>query len=336
MVSLNRFVDTIIQGDSIAHTLKWGAFQLIFMSFSNEMVSLFFLASGFGLFLSAAQRPRPLGEFYLRRFLRVTPLYWVALGLAYMLFRNNVPEEALFYHIVLLHTFTQYAMGFGALWFVGYIMQLYLVSPLLFRAICMDKLRWPLVVLCLVLYKTATLTLGAEVSKFGVDGSFLKFLDVFVLGMVLAWLSLNRKNISQAIFSPAGGSVALVLLSISIYFDLKQTLTIINLNVIFLVIASYLPFYYLAKISHAKTIFRFVSSAAYVVFLVHMPLYIVVIDKAIKHGIIDTTINMRLETIIISLGQSMLLAAVIFTVLLFVAHYSQRGYDLMISRLPLR
>lgn len=164
-----------------------------------QAVSIFIVLSGFGLTYSLTKTGHPEGGWkvwYLRRLVRLFPMYWVAHGfalasplayrsdpldwrLAMSLLGNRIyPAETLFYYLV------------PAWWFFGLLIQLYLIFPVLFRLMQRMGPIWFLVASVVFTVSSRYLLFGVlEVSGNYSQGAFFGGrLWEFSAGMVLAYL----------------------------------------------------------------------------------------------------------------------------------------------------
>jgi peptidoglycan/LPS O-acetylase OafA/YrhL len=192
-------------------------------------VHFFLIASGFGLGTSwwrqthlSSKKPFTALSFWRRRLLRLLPLYWIAIGLALILFLINpdfVPygkdiftQGGVEVFAAIFATFTTfrnliwkyYFFLNGAWWYVGLAIQLYLIFPFLIW--CMQ--RWGYSILLFgslvvsLLYRglVVALPLNDSVSHLLLRGSlFPSRLFEFVFGLVLAMTLLDKnalKNIN--------------------------------------------------------------------------------------------------------------------------------------------
>jgi peptidoglycan/LPS O-acetylase OafA/YrhL len=102
-------------------------------TFHGEIgVDIFLVLSGFALAVNSAAMP--LREFFLRRFLRIYPSYWLALGLFIWMHHRYLgvtrPWESIWQHIVGIQAFSRWAYfaDFAdAFWFISMIVAAYLV-----------------------------------------------------------------------------------------------------------------------------------------------------------------------------------------------------------------
>ena len=199
----------------------WGIFLNLFRyaGWTGEQgVQLFLLASGFGLTWSLLQagksEPPPLKEFYVRRLLRLFPLWWAVHGIVILLW---ILGEAYIGKTFLLSLAglrctpnTFYAIS-PSWWFFGLLVQIYLCFPFLWKALR----RWgPWSLLaaslaaCILLrgYGILRLTSAMEMWLRGVF--ILTRLPEFVLGMVLAHVLKTAPQETDARLRSPGGIAA--------------------------------------------------------------------------------------------------------------------------------
>lgn len=168
-------------------------------------VGVFIVMSGFGLTYGLAKTGQPQGGWggwYRKRLLRLFPMYWAA-HLVYLIspfvYRQDpvdyrfllslmgdriVPVDKMFYYLV------------PAWWFVGLLIQLYIVFPFLFRLL--QKLRPVtfLILCCLFTVITRYLLFGVlQANGNYLQGAFFGGrLWEFAAGMVLAYLYRRRPS----------------------------------------------------------------------------------------------------------------------------------------------
>lgn len=95
-------------------------------------VDIFLILSGLTLAVNSATMP--IGQFFLRRFLRIYPAYWLALGFFIFMHYHYLgvvrPWESIWQHILGIHAFSRegYFGDFAdAFWFISMIVAAYLV-----------------------------------------------------------------------------------------------------------------------------------------------------------------------------------------------------------------
>lgn len=154
----------------------------------------FFIISGLGLTYSQCLRERSALAFYRRRFVRIMPLYWIVLALtvatiALWSLWSETPKldwGSILVHIPALHSLSSaYSLDMnGPLWFVGVIVQLYLLFPLCY--LLLKRMRIiPLLVLAFLL-KAGTVYLMRTLDGLGKLPTL--HLPEFVIGMYIGKL----------------------------------------------------------------------------------------------------------------------------------------------------
>jgi peptidoglycan/LPS O-acetylase OafA/YrhL len=182
----------------------------------DDGVGLFLLASGFGLTFGLLRLGRPvldLLDFYRRRALRIYPLWWtahIAFALAWLFTGWGIPFTHKGMYLSMLGVrFTPGTFDFfsPSWWFIGLLIQLYLVYPLLWRALRVRGPLWLFFASAVVAIaaRLAGLFLGhAYMPEWERGAFFLTRLPEFVAGMSLAayWVS-NARGVDAALRAPA-------------------------------------------------------------------------------------------------------------------------------------
>lgn len=101
-------------------------------------VNLFIIASGLGLAISANKRKVDYRAFIAKRLWRILPAYWIALFALFLIqiYHGQVVDyfDYLVHFLGISNFFPQYVLSISApLWFIGTILQLYLLFPPLLR-----------------------------------------------------------------------------------------------------------------------------------------------------------------------------------------------------------
>ncbi len=182
-------------------------------------VNIFFLLSGYLLadFFWVNRRGKTTLEFYIRRFFRIAPAYYVCVGLLYLFYaqRTQVFSTQGFHQILANATFTQHYFPAtesnlnvnGSLWTLSIEMTLYLVMPLMAYLIARRPVIAPLALAAIgvgwrlyVALHGAALTqfyFGAHSAAFlpfqylYLSRQFIGLLPIFVLGMAVRWAVLQ-------------------------------------------------------------------------------------------------------------------------------------------------
>ncbi|MGH7898978.1 MAG: acyltransferase family protein [Candidatus Binatia bacterium] len=128
--------------DEVRCTLEAAAAGLV--QFGFHAVAVFIVLSGFGLTYSLAKTGEPPGGWlgwYKSRLLRLFPMYWLA-HVVYLVSPFQARPEAIDYRFVLsffgdrIYPIDMIFYYFNpALWYFGLLLELYLVFPILFRAL---------------------------------------------------------------------------------------------------------------------------------------------------------------------------------------------------------
>jgi len=209
-------------------------FLLLPFHFGRVGVNLFFVISGLCIHLrfafiqaAAPATAFPLKTFFARRFFRIYPVYWTALGFGIFVAPFIYSAAAsptghvetvtfptlasIASHVVMLHGFfkTQIMDILRVLWSIATEEQFYLLYPLVFVAIGrrVSVPRLVVVLLCVSVVWRAIFVFSNPVPLTFSDGPFLVWVFGFSiaryyewsLGALLAWAMANRRSL--AIFS---------------------------------------------------------------------------------------------------------------------------------------
>ncbi len=156
-----------------AATYSW--WSVILRYFAQVAVSIFFILSAWGIAYSLLLKnaaPAPLPAFMHARVRKLAPLYWIALFMMLVaaLIENHDSLIKVIKILVsfglkaaFLHTFHPHAMFNynSALWFFGSLMFLYLLFPMLFRA--MQARPYPTLLASLAIGYASTVAIKASV-----------------------------------------------------------------------------------------------------------------------------------------------------------------------------
>ncbi len=197
--------------------------------FGDHGVQLFLIVSGFGLTWGLLQKGTgavlPLRSFYLRRFERIYPPYWMAhlifLILALVLLTLEVRHTSLTFYLSLtgfrLTPASFYAIS-PSWWYITLIVQLYLVYPLLWWLLRRIGANRFLIVCAVVAFgvRAAGLWLLSDslyLDMWSRGAVFITRLPEFVFGMVLAvWLRDYHTRVDRWLAGPPGLGLAALLL----------------------------------------------------------------------------------------------------------------------------
>lgn len=196
--------------------------------FGDHGVQLFLIISGFGLTWGLLQKGAgpvlPLRSFYLRRFERIYPPYWMAhvifFGLAFVLLTLEVRHTSLSFYVSLtgfrLTPASFYAIS-PSWWYITLIVQLYLVYPLLWWLLKRLGANRFLIVCAVVAFgiRAAGLWLLSDsvyLDMWSRGAIFITRLPEFVFGMALAvWLRDHHASVDRWLAGPPGLGLAALL-----------------------------------------------------------------------------------------------------------------------------
>ena len=250
------------------------------LSLGGTGVHVFFLCSGFGLFLAYMRRPLKYLTFIKRRFLKVYIPYIIVVIISAMIpfmYEGN-HFEALISHVFLYKMFVpEFESSFGGqLWFVSTIFQFYL----LFVPLCKMKQRLGdkkfLVYSFSISIFWWVITAGLGIAEERIWGSFfLQYLWEFSFGMILAQRLFDGEDISikksaLIIIAVLGIGIASVAALKGGYFR--------TFNDIFALsgYAAIAIFIYSLNLQWIKKCVMFISQISYELYLVHILVFEVI------------------------------------------------------------
>jgi len=222
-----------------------GIFQRFFLPGYDDVVC-FFVLSGFLITYQLLQQQEKQGViqfkgFYLRRILRICPLYFLIIfisSLIYLFLKEHIPPSLIQHHplksfLLLVFFLPNIAvatdnpiLGSGPLWSLGIELQFYLLWPLLIKyfkshmiimMISVFILQWlySIVTTCLVSlgYHNACLDLLAQ-------GRYIFPYGNMAVGGISAWLIYTKRNkILQIIYHPVMQLIAYTAICFFIYIQ---------------------------------------------------------------------------------------------------------------------
>ena len=228
-------------GLSFSHLVMWGALG----------VDLFIICSGFLLTYSYSNSVniKSSGKFLLRRLKRIVPLYYIAifsvLVLDYFIGRENFQVNAMsiIFHMLGLHTFTGYIMDIqGAWWFIGLIIQLYILFPFIHRLLRYFN-KFYVLIACAFL---TVVSRFIDIANINTNYSVFAFLPDFVAGMILYEYIISEKTKNLKIFGIAFCTISMVLFSYAMLKDIYifsfcygLTRPIVSIGIFLLLFAAY-------------------------------------------------------------------------------------------------
>jgi len=168
----------------------------IFCNYSGGVgVSLFFLFSGFGLFISTFKdknkiTPKRIFQFYLKRIVRILPAYFIVAIIYYSFSAKSV--DMFFYNLFMISFWSE---GVRDFWFVAGILLLYLIFPVLWWFISKfnEKQLIPLLILFFVSVAIEFIIFYSSKLIYNRLEIFITRIPAFVLGLILGYCYLSKK-----------------------------------------------------------------------------------------------------------------------------------------------
>jgi peptidoglycan/LPS O-acetylase OafA/YrhL len=263
----------------------------------DDGVGLFLLASGFGLTFGLLRFGRPVLDvldFYRRRAVRIYPLWWTAhivFALAWLLTGWGIPFTHKGIYLSMLGVrFTPGTFDFfsPSWWFIGLLIQLYLVYPLLWRALRVRGPLWLFIVSAAVAIaaRLAGLLFGhAYMPEWERGAFFLTRLPEFVAGMSLAafWVS-NARGVESALRAPATIALGAALFAAGT----AASITLLGNAVapLLATLGSFIVAYALATAAPPGLAsgLQWTGRHSYSLYLVHQPLIMLIVPAGLTAG----------------------------------------------------
>lgn len=244
-------------------------------SFGGSGVHIFFICSGFGLYLSYLKHPVTYGEFIRRRFKKIyIPYAIIATICALTPFMCEGHDKLNVYlsHIFLYKMFVPEYIGAyqGYLWFVSTIFEFYLIFiPLVkFKYRIGNKKFFLICAITSFLWQLIVAVIG-QVDNRVFSDFFLQFLWEFVAGMLLAEYC-RKKNVFPKIGKEKLILVAVSFIGIDALMTLKGPVWIKSFNDIFASIGLFCFIWLLYRIFPRKREIIFLSQFSYEFYLLHV------------------------------------------------------------------
>jgi len=250
-------------------------------------VSGFIILSGFGLTYSLLTKnvtDIKIIPFFWKRFIRLIPLYYIALFF-YLFIVDFIQPQNLLTHLILIHTFfPDFSHNPGSLWFIGLIVQCYLFFPIAYKLLFQRR-----GVLISNFSAISLYVLGIILASMGlyVHDSFLSFSIEFVLGMNIARDAYMRRIKQYSSFPVVTSAIALlacfiILVQSSLLYNLAEyirypitTFSRICFFVVFLNIFLFLENYW-KNFQKLVPLLSALSFASYSVYLFHRPMLTII------------------------------------------------------------
>lgn len=313
----------------------------VILEYGRIGVDLFFVLSGFlitGILLDSKGSSHYFRNFYIRRALRIWPLYYLILLIIYLLTSQFLPQMKdgnvwLYFTVYIQNLFLQLKIPYGLepTWSLAVEEQFYMTWPLL--VFLLKKRTLAAILPCLVFISLVLRVVGHQ------HGAPLKFvhnftlcrMDAISLGSLAAiWLRSSTCTVTRW-RQLAGWFLAVGLTGIAIArILLNQQSTIVSYTFIAIVFVGFLG---LALVSDPDRSFlgrlltlrplRYTGRISYGLYLLHMPLFLLLSGFIQEHPILTKHPNLR--NVLSALAQ--------FTLAFLVATVSWKFFELPLLRL---
>lgn len=276
---------------------------LRYVGWSGEQgVQLFLIASGFGLTWGLMNRygrgSLPLADFYRRRLARLYPLWWavhVLFALTALLVGWGLSlKDPAFYLSLAGFRATPHLLYYfsPAWWFVGLILQLYAVYPLLWEGLRRWGPLWLLAMTCIVGVAARAVGLaffGGYLEAWQRGAVFITRLPEFVFGIgIAAWLHADPERTDRALRS----APCLLAAAGAYVLGTFLSLTLPGMAVAPLLLgAGVFVFLYAAlAVSHPDRaagggVWAWVGRHSYALYLLHHPLILRLVPRGLERGL---------------------------------------------------
>jgi peptidoglycan/LPS O-acetylase OafA/YrhL len=251
-------------------------------SYANGIIALFFVLSGYGIFYSLNRfdsfNPGNLTAFYIRRAVRVFPIYWLSL-LLFSYSRELRPFSA---DINTVRTYLAIPLfqAPSLFWFVTSLVQCYLLAPALYSALKkFGTGKYIISVLSLMLLSSVCYSLSSmpyKLDHFVYRFLFLGHIFLFSLGLALP---LVMKKPWLESFGNRAGLPMFIAFFAAVYLTRQQSKFFLNSGVIagpILVIAAVLFCFSVLKINTPRplmNLFSVLGAYSYSIYLFHIYYY---------------------------------------------------------------
>lgn len=295
-----------------------------FLAFGAIGVDLFIIASGFGIYYSYLSKKTDWLSFYKKRFLRLIPLYYIALVIEFLIkayiSRNNFYPSAegikvLAYHFLLIQTFSKSYLYYGVYYFIAVIFQLYIIFPLLTKIV--QSRIWGLPFFVFSLFFSPLLDELFRLSGIDFKGILITdYLPYFLFGMLIADSMFNERKMHKIVFDIRLSFLSIISLIVTIYL----VSYVFHYNKYFWMLIAFITFlsmpfvFSLIKKLKIKPVIVPVSYSAYSFYLLHVPVIQVGLSAILREDIGDYRYWLFLGTCF-------------FAITAPVSYFVQKGYD---------
>ena len=156
--------------------------------YANGIIAIFFVLSGYGIFYSLSKYQSfhlgTLKDFFVKRFIKIYPLYWLSLLIYFNLRPDIFPQHPI--RVALALPFFQAPQLY---WFITSLMQCYLLAPCLYLVLKKIGLKKYLILLVVLIFASYFLfpltTLSLSRKYFVYRYIFLGHIFLFALGLAI-------------------------------------------------------------------------------------------------------------------------------------------------------
>ncbi len=258
--------------------------NILFSYLGHYGVQLFIFISGYGLAASMLNTYKGYKSFIFGRLRKLCPLVFIAIGFHYLMtvlvshhIIDLIGVKSLLYKLLMIHTLIpNEGMSYiGPLWFVGMIFQLYLLFPILYKAVMKWGIR-AFCVICILSYVCIYLCLYWPVLPAGISimQNFVGHLPEFTMGILFFRMKDNAISILYFI-------VALIIFCLGNVCKVFFPLTFICITCMMLCV------YWLPKCNNelvgvVRRVFAFFGNISMMLFATHSILRVPFVEIAQK------------------------------------------------------
>jgi len=267
---------------------------------SRHAVVLFFVLSGYLITYLLIKEKEKFGtisiqKFYVRRILRIWPLFYVALLLAVLIIPFNKFGKTISYNLQTIGLYSLFIPNFALmagfklpsispLWSVGIEEQFYAVWPLFLKAI---KNVFSFLVIFLFGYITLKIVLvvtGNIWSQFSINLNYFSY-DTLAIGGIAAWLYAHNHTVLKVLYHPVLQITAWLFFTVSFVFGPFDVHYIINkeiYSIAFAIIIANVSTNPAGLIKLKGKVFDFLGRISYGMYVLH-PFIIILAAIPLKH-----------------------------------------------------
>lgn len=275
-------------------------------SFGGAGVHIFFICSGFGLYLSYLNKGFEIKTYIFKRIKRVYLPYILIIFISFLvpfMYENQHKIIALLSHIFLFKMFVpEYEESFGIqMWYVSTAIQFYFIYPILLKIVNKIKLKNMFIISVLISFSWSLFISysGLYIERIW-SSFFLQYLWEFVLGMLIAEkFHKNNKIIGYDI------NIILYFITFIISFGIFALMSfkggvLKNFNDVFATLSFISLCCILYRMNFLKKCINYLGKISYELYLVHYLVYMCVF-KLIRMPLYVNAIIAIILSIIISI-----------------------------------